>query len=300
MNEITRPPPSASTPLPASTEMSPHQVMEKPELLNLIPAGTRVYVTDLGNAPENQIVSAASRLADRGFTAVPHMAARRYPSLEAFETRIKRLALEAGVRDVLAIAGEAETSGPLTSSVMLLETGLFDQLGIRTIGVAGHPDGAPEISPEALRSFLMRKHELAEGSDAAFHIVTQFGFDPVRLNLWLDQLTAWGNQFPVHVGIAGPAKMATLVKYAAFAGVQNSLKFLKKRGGSVVSMLAGYDPDCMVQPLEARLLREPDAELSQIHVYPFGGIAKTSEWLAARGSWTFNQPDTSQSQEIAQ
>ncbi|WP_417668107.1 methylenetetrahydrofolate reductase [Roseibium sp.] len=291
------------SPLPASTEMSPRQVMEKPELLDLVPAGTRVYVTDLGNAPEDQIVSATRRLTDAGRIPVPHMAARRYPSLKAFERRITRLVEEGGARDVLAIAGEAEIGGPLTSSVALLETGLFDKLGIRTIGVAGHPEGAPDIAPDVIRQFLARKHELAAQSDAAFHIVTQFGFDPVRLNIWLDELASWGNRFPVHAGIAGPAKMTTLLKYAAFAGVENSLNFLKKRGGSVVSMLAGYDPETIVGPLEARLQREPRTQLAQVHVYPFGGIAKTSDWLSERGSWTWSGTTSAAeqpSQEIAQ
>jgi methylenetetrahydrofolate reductase (NADPH) len=277
----------------ASTEMSPRQIMEKPALLELIPARTRVYVTDLGNAPEDDIVGACLRIRDRGLVAVPHMAARRYPSLAAFERRIARLTGEAGVTDVLAIAGEASEPGPLTSSIALLETGLFDACGIRAIGVAGHPEGAPEMSPETIRASLMRKHELAALSDAQFRIVTQFGFDPQRVNLWLDEIASWGNRFPVHIGIAGPAKMTTLLKYAAFAGVENSLSFLKKRGGAVVSMLSGYDPETMVRPLEARLQHRPDCQLAQIHVFPFGGLTKTAEWLSARGSWTFNADDAS-------
>ncbi|WP_417684189.1 methylenetetrahydrofolate reductase [Roseibium sp.] len=290
-------------PLPASTEMSPRQVMEKPELLDLIPAGTHVYVTDLGNAPEDQIVAAAGRLSSTGLVPVPHMAARRYQSREAFERRIRRLVEEGGVRDVLAIAGETDAPGPLTSSVALIETGLFDELGIRSIGVAGHPEGAPDIPSDVIRQFLQRKHELSAQSDASFHIVTQFGFDPVRLNQWLDELASWGNRFRVHVGIAGPAKMTTLLKYAAFAGVENSLKFLKKRGGSVVSLLSGYDPETMVGPLEARLRRDPRTPLVKLHVYPFGGIAKTSSWLNERGSWSFRETGVSAPQapqEIAQ
>ena len=276
----------------ASTEMSPKQVVEKTELLANIPAGTQVYVTDLGNAPEDMIVDAVRTLTDNKLTAVPHMAARRYPSREAFERRITRLVNEGGATEVLAIAGEAETAGPLTSSVALLETGLFDKLGIRKIAVAGHPEGAPDIAPDVIRSFLMRKHELAAGSDAEFRIVTQFGFDPHRVSLWLDELRELGNAFPVHIGVAGPAKMTTLLKFAAFAGVENSLKFLKKRGGAVVSMLAGYDPDTMVEPLEARVTSQPDTQLAQIHVYPFGGIQKTADWLHGRGSWSF-QPSSS-------
>ncbi|GGB42365.1 methylenetetrahydrofolate reductase [Roseibium aquae] len=279
--------------LAASTEMSPKQVTEKSELLDFIPAGTRVYVTDLGNAPEDMIVSAARILRDNGLTPVPHMAARRYASLDAFTRRISRLTQEAGVTDVLAIAGEADTSGPLTSSVALLETGLFDKLGIKTIAIAGHPEGAPDIKPEVIKSFLLRKHELALESDAHFLLVTQFGFDPARVNLWLDEIAAWGNKFPVHIGVAGPAKMTTLIKYAAFAGVENSLNFLKKRGGSVVSMLAGYDPETMAAPLETRLQTRPHSQLAQLHVYPFGGIQKTGEWLAARGSWSFRTPASS-------
>ncbi|MTI43010.1 methylenetetrahydrofolate reductase (NADPH) [Roseibium hamelinense] len=288
--------------LAASTEMSPKQVVEKTELLDFIPPKTRVYVTDLGNASEDMIVSAAKTLTDRSFTPVPHMAARRYPSLDAFQQRITRLTQEAGVTDVLAIAGEADKAGPLTSSVALLETGLFDKLGIKTIAVAGHPEGAPDIKPDVIKSFLMRKHELALESDARFLLVTQFGFDPAGVNIWLDEIAGWGNKFPVHIGVAGPAKMTTLLKFAAFAGVENSLKFIKKRGGSVVSMLSGYDPDTMVEPLETRLAARPHSQLAQIHVYPFGGVQKTAEWLTQRGSWSFRS-DTSSSldvQEIAQ
>jgi methylenetetrahydrofolate reductase (NADH) len=278
--------------LPASTEMSPKQVVEKTELLANIPAGTQVYVTDLGNAAEDMIVAAARTLTNNKLIPVPHMAARRYPTLGAFEQRIKRLTFEAGVTEVLAIAGEAERAGPLTSSVALLETGLFNQLGIRKVAVAGHPEGAPDIKPEVVQAFLTRKHELAAESDAEFRIVTQFGFDPHRVSLWLDELRDWGNEFPVHVGVAGPAKMTTLLKYAAFAGVENSLNFLKKRGGAVVSMLSGYDPDTMAEPLETRVTSQPESQLAQIHVYPFGGIQKTADWLHARGSWSFQTPSS--------
>lgn len=285
--------------LAASTEMSPKQVVEKTEVLANIPAGTQVYVTDLGNASEDMIVQAARTLTDRNLVAVPHMAARRYPSLEAFQRRITRLTEEGGATEVLAIAGEAEKAGPLTSSVALLETGLFDKLGIRKIAVAGHPEGAPDIKPDVIKSFLMRKHELAAESDAEFRIVTQFGFDPHRVSLWLDELREWGNTFPVHIGVAGPAKMTTLLKYAAFAGVENSLNFLKKRGGAVVSMLAGYDPNTMVEPLETRVTSQPGTQLEQIHVYPFGGVQKTADWLHGRGSWSFQTSTSMTANESA-
>jgi len=285
----------------ASTEVSPKQALEKPDVLAAIPAGTRTYLTDLGNASEDQIVAAARNMTNAGLIPVTHMAARRYPSLAAFERRITRLTQEAGVTEVLAIAGEADTPGPLTSSVAMLETGLFDKCGIKRIGIAGHPEGAPDIPDELIRRFLMHKHELAQDSDADFHIVTQFGFDPAAFGTWLDTIAGWGNRFPVHVGVAGPAKLTTLLKFAAFAGVENSLNFMKKRGGAVVSMLSGYDPETMVGPLETRVANQPETQLAQIHVYPFGGVKKTSDWLCQRGSWSFRDGQSPiNSQEVAQ
>lgn len=272
----------------ASTELSPKQIVQKQELLELIPVGTRVYITDLGNVPEDMIVQAAKTLQEHHFVAVPHFAARRFESLDAFDRRLKRLVFEAGITETLAIAGDPSEPGPLASSVDLLQTELFDELGIQKIAVAGHPEGAPDIKPDVVRSFLKRKHELAANSDAKFRIVTQFGFDPQKISLWLDELLEWGNSFPVHLGVSGPAKMTTLLKYAAFAGVENSLNFLKKRGGAVVSMMSGYEPDTIVEPLELRAAEQSDSQLVQIHVYPFGGLAKSADWLTSRGSWSFS------------
>lgn len=283
----------------SSIEVSPKQAVEKPEIFSQVPAGARVYITDIGNASEEMILNAAKTVVSKGFTAVPHIPARRFASVDAFETRMKSLAGEAGVQDVLVIAGEADKAGPLTSSVAALETGLFDALGIKTIAVAGHPEGAPDISPDNIKTFLMRKHEIARNSDADFIIATQFGFDPEKVISWLAQLDEWGNEFPVHLGIAGPAKITTLVKFAAIAGVGNSLNFLKKRGSSMLSMLGSYNPDDVVAPLEDYLASNPHSALAQLHVYPFGGVAKSAEWLVNRGTWS-QEADSNGSYGVAQ
>ena len=49
----------------ASTEVSPRQALEKPEILQLVPRLTRVYLTDLGNASEDDIVRAALGIHDQ-------------------------------------------------------------------------------------------------------------------------------------------------------------------------------------------------------------------------------------------
>lgn len=270
----------------ASIEVSPKQAMERDEIYDIIPKGCRTYVTHLGNVTEDVFIAANARLAREGYIPVPHFAARRFESMEAFEDRLQRLAGDAGVTEVLAIAGEAVKPGPISSSLDMMRTGAFDKYGIRHIAVAGHPTGAPDITPDNIRSFLMSKHEYAETTDAQFRIVTQFGFDPSRILAWLDELDSWGNKFPVHVGIAGPAKTTTLMKYAAMAGLENSVQFLKKRGTSLMPLLTGYNPDQVVGPLEDAIKRGNAEQLHQIHVYPFGGIAKAADWLTNRQSWS--------------
>ncbi|MCV6547223.1 MAG: methylenetetrahydrofolate reductase [Cohaesibacter sp.] len=276
----------------ASIEVSPKQAVERDDIYDLIPNGCRVYVTDLGNVPEEMIIAGNARLAKAGHNPVPHFAARRFASAEAAEARLERLVGEAGVREVLTIAGEAPEPGPISSSLDLMRTGIFDKHGITHIAVAGHPSGAPDITPDAIRSFLMQKHDYAQTSDAQFRIVTQFGFDPKRILDWLGELDSWGNKFPVHVGIAGPAKTTTLMKYAALVGLDNSVQFLKKKGASLLPLLTGYNPDRVVAPLEEAIQKGGAGALAQIHVYPFGGVAKTADWLNSRGSWSAQTQNT--------
>ncbi|MEP3280236.1 MAG: methylenetetrahydrofolate reductase [Stappiaceae bacterium] len=272
-------------PLPASIEASPTQIVEKSELFLSVPQGSRIYLTDLGNCPDPVIVNAARQIRDMGCIAVPHLAARRFASQEAFETRIKALAAEAGVNEALVIAGESSSPGPLASSLAMLQTGLFDALGFKHIAVAGHPEGSPDVPSAVIYDYLLHKHSFARNSDAEFRIVTQFGFDPEKVIAWLGELESFGNEFPVHIGIAGPAKVSTLLKFAAIAGVGNSINFLKKRSGSMLTMLAGYDPDDVVNRLEDHVALNAQSQLAQIHVYPFGGVRKSGEWLVQRGSW---------------
>ncbi len=271
--------------LPASIEASPKQIVEKADLFSEVPGGSRIYLTDLGNCPEPMIIDAARKVRDLGYVAVPHLAARRFPTRAAFETRVKALAQEAGTQEVLVVAGETPTPGPFTCSLSMLQTGLFDQLGFKHIAVAGHPEGSPDIAGSVIHDYLMHKHSFARTSDADFRIVTQFGFDPGRIIAWLGELERLGNEFPVHIGIAGPAKVSTLLKFASIAGVGNSINFLKKRSGAMMTMLAGYNPDDVVHALEDFVADNPQSQLAQIHVYPFGGVSKSVDWLFARGSW---------------
>lgn len=199
--------------LAASIEVSPYQAKENGEIPGTIPQGVRVYMTDVGTDTTDTIVKGAARLDDLGYVPVPHIASRRLTSYELLRTRIQRLTEEANVRDVLVIGGGLDDpAGEFNSSMEVLETGLFDKYGIKHIGIAGHPEGSPDFNEQAAEEALRLKQAFAARSDAEMRIVTQFGFDPTGFIKWADGLRAAGIELPVHLGVAGPAKLTTLVK----------------------------------------------------------------------------------------
>ncbi len=278
--------------LPASIEITPKQMLDSDGIAALVPAGTRIYITDVGTDPFDRLLSAARTIADQGCIAVPHIPARRLTSEQDLFTRIGRLADEAGVREALLIAGSPNRQqGPYASSMDILETGIFDRHGFRRIGVAGHPEGSPDITDADITKALQAKNRFADRSDADFYIVTQFGFDAESMIAWAEGLHAIGNALPVHMGIAGPAKITTLLKYAAMCGVGASMGFLTKRASALTTLAMRYSPDTVADPLERHVSENSGSSIEQLHVYPFGGVRQASAWLTERGNWF--QPQSS-------
>jgi len=270
----------------ASIEVSPKQAVESQALIDLFPKGGRVYITDVGTDPTEYLVSAAKRVRDLGYEPVPHFAARRMISADILEDRVKRLSIEAGVRDVLVIGGGLDKpAGEFDSAMAMLETGVFERNGITHMGVAGHPEGSPDFDNDIAMEALHQKQAFAEKTGLNMRIVTQFGFDALQFIDWAHDLRAAGITLPVHLGVAGPAKVTTLIKFAAMCGVGNSLNFLKKRGGAMATMVKGFDPNDVVDPIEAHWNQIEASLITQIHVFPFGGIKKSTAWLTERGSW---------------
>jgi len=276
-----------SVKIAASIEISPKQAVESGDLEGLFPSSTRVYITDVGTDSAETITTGARRVKDFGYIAVPHFASRRLTTRDALERRIKMLTAEAGVDDVLIIGGGLEQqAGEFGSTMEVLETGLFDQNGVKKMGVAGHPEGSPDFDQQAAEEALKLKQAFAERTDAEMRIVTQFGFDAPGFIRWADGLAASGIELPVHLGVAGPAKLTTLVKFAAMCGVGNSIQFLKKRASALTTLVSGFNPDEIVNPIEQHALTNPAGGIKQIHVFPFGGMKKSAEWLHERGSWS--------------
>jgi len=95
--------------IPASIEVSPKQAIESTDLPGLFPAGTRVYITDIGTDTTPVLVRAAKRVNDLGYTAVPHFASRRLSSKANLHDRVRATTQEAGVTDIPTLKSKLQT-----------------------------------------------------------------------------------------------------------------------------------------------------------------------------------------------
>jgi methylenetetrahydrofolate reductase (NADPH) len=273
--------------LPASIEILPRQIPTSEQLRAVLPSGTLVYLADVGAPRTNaEMLVAAQRLREAGCIPVPHLAARRIKSREALEKRIKEFAELAGVNNVLVVGGGIATPlGPYKSTMDILETGFLDRFGVKDIAVAGHPEGSPDFTEAVAIEALKQKQAFAERTGTRLRIVTQFSFDPERVLEWAESLTKIGIELPVHIGVAGPARFATLIRYATLCGVGNSLSILAKSAGNIMSLTTGYSPETFVLPIEKELVNRARPTIAQMHIFPFGGLENASSWLRRRGSW---------------
>jgi methylenetetrahydrofolate reductase (NADPH) len=114
-------------------------------------------------------------------------------------------------------------------------------------------------------------------------IATQFAFDADPIIEWADRLKANGITLPVHIGIAGPAKLQTLIKFAIACGVGPSLKVLQKRAMDVSKLLLPYEPTEVVTALAEHKAANPDFNIEHVHFFPLGGIKTNANWAIENG-----------------
>ncbi len=269
----------------ASIEVTPKTAAKIADFGALLPRGTCVAIAHIGDAPIDDMVATAARLRRDGMEPVPHLPARAIRDRATLTDWLARYRGEAGVACALLLAGAAaRPSGDFASSMDLLDTGLFGDF--RHIFVAGHPEGNRDIDPDggeaAVMSALHWKADFAARSDAAMAILTQFVFDAAPVIAWARRLEAEGVGLPVHVGIAGPAKLQTLIRYAIACGVGPSLQVLQKRAQDVTKLLLPFAPDAVVADLARHKAARPDSLIAGAHMFPLGGITATAGWLEAR------------------
>ncbi|MEM9969148.1 MAG: methylenetetrahydrofolate reductase [Pseudomonadota bacterium] len=271
-----------------SIEVMPRTAAKIDNFRALLPKETRVYIAHIEGTPIDEMVGTAKRLAAEGFAVMPHFPARIIKDTATLEDWIARYQGEADVKQALLLAGGvAKPVGEFADSMQLLETGLFDKANFEHLHVAGHPEGNKDIDPDGstvqVEAALKWKNDFQSRTDAKMAITTQFAFDAGPIVKWARSLQENGVTLPIHIGIAGPAKLQTLIKFAIACGVGPSLKVLQKRAMDVSKLLLPYEPTEVISALAAHKAAHPDFNVTHVHFFPLGGIKANATWAIDNG-----------------
>jgi methylenetetrahydrofolate reductase (NADPH) len=262
-----------------SIELSPRDEFAGDALRPLLAPGSTVFVNHPPSVTHHGIVGACVRLHRAGFVPVPHVAARRLASFTQASDFLQRVAGEAGVERLLLIGGDDSPVGPFRAALDLLSTGVVERHDIDHVVFAGYPEGHPAIDAGTLESALQAKVALARQSGLSVSLVTQFGFEAAPILRWIATLRAQGIDCPVHVGIAGPASVATLAKFAIRCGIGASLRALARGHTAFARIMVESGPDGLIAELVTG--ETDDAPIAGLHVFTFGGVRRTAEWIGA-------------------
>ena len=269
-----------------SIEVMPRTAEKVEDFRELLPAGTRVYIAHIEGTPIEDMVATAKRLNADGYTVMPHFPARIIKDRATLANWIARYQGEADVKQALLLAGGvAEPHGDFHSSMQMMETGLFGDF--ERLHVAGHPEGNRDIDTDGTDKNVMDalrwKQTFSDTTDAQMALATQLAFEADPIIAWANALKDAGITIPIHIGIAGPAKLQTLIKFAIACGVGPSLKVLQKRAMDVTKLLLPYEPTEVLTALAAHKAANPDFNIERVHFFPLGGIKTNANWAIENG-----------------
>ena len=224
--------------------------------LSTLPTLKDVYITMLPGGDYKETAEQAANLVKKGFNPIPHFPARSIENDAQLKDYVS-ICKDVGVKQALVIGGSREPVGDFDSSVQLLETGYFEKM---KIGIAGHPEGSPDISDSKLEKAMKDKKPYAD------YIVTQWLLDSQKIIDFISKQT-----IPVHVGITGPLKITSLIKFANIVGAKNSLNFLKSNFSKALDLMRPKDPNDLIGKVKSHT--------DFFHIYTFGGLKETNKWL---------------------
>ena len=267
-----------------SIEVMPRTASKIESFKEILPKNTRVYIAHIEGVPIEEMVQTAKRISNEGFNVMPHFPARIIKDKSTLEQWIKNYQDEAGIDQALLLAGGVvKPHGVFENSMQLVETELFEKYNFKNLHFAGHPEGNKDIdndgSTKNVDQALLWKQKFNERSDAELAITTQFCFEAEPVIEWANSLINNGINIPIHIGVAGPAKLQTLIKFSIACGVGPSLKVLQKRAKDVKKLLLPFNPNDFLETLAKHKKENPKFNISNIHFFPLGGINVNASWI---------------------
>lgn len=249
------------------------------EAQDVIPMGTPVNITFLANEDLELRVAAARTVLGNGFAPVPHIAARRLESEAQLREFLGRLQAVGATERVFAVGGDPSTAaGPYEDSLSVIRSGILSEYGVKHVLISGYPEGHPDIPAERLWAALEAKHAALKEQGLNATILTQFGFDVEPVIRWICEVRARGIDFPIRVGVAGPAGIKRLLGFASRFGVSSGASIVKKYGFSLTNLFGTAGPDRFITALAERLHGQGLGQIG-LHFYAFGGLRATGEWV---------------------
>ena len=267
-----------------SIEVMPRTAAKIENFNSILPKKTRVYIAHLEGVSIDDMLSTAKRINHEGYEVVPHLPARIIESTEILEKWLKLYSEEANVENALLLAGGVvKPIGNFKDSMQLVETGLFDKYNFKKLYFAGHPEGNKDIDPDGSSKNIDRalkwKQDLNDRTSLEIALTTQFCFDPKPVIDWANDLATNGIDLPINIGVAGPAKLQTLIKFSIACGVGPSLKVLQKRAKDIKKLLLPFQPTDFLEVLAIHKNQNPQFGISSVHFFPLGGINATASWI---------------------
>ena len=267
-----------------SVEVTPKAASKIENFEDYIPSGTLVYIAHIEGTPIDEMVETAKKINDQGFCAMPHFPARIIKDKNVLEDWISRYKNEANVSNALLIAGGANKPyGEYDSSIQLIESELFDKADFNNLHIAGHPEGSMDIDPDGstpnVDQALSWKNEFSKRTDANMAITPQFSLDANSVISWANNIKEAGIDIPVHIGIAGPAKLQTLLRYSIECGVGASIKIIQKRAKDLTKLLLPYKPTNIIKELATYKANNPSFNIEKVHFFPLGGVKQVSDFV---------------------
>ncbi len=259
-----------------SIEVMPRTAKNIDNFRRILPKRTTVYVAHLEDTPIEEMFFTCKRLISEGMDPMPHIPARIIQNTGELEDWVKEYS-SLGVDQSLLLAGNGKTpKGELFNSIQLLETGVFEKHAFKKIQIAGHPEGNKDIdkdgSLEKTINALKAKQKFGQNTKLQIGITTQFCFDPQPVIQWLEVLESEQIDLPISLGLAGPTRLQSLIKYAIMCGVGPSISVLKKRAKDLTKLLLPFEPTEMIDALNSSKKNKLFKNVHSLHFFPLGGI----------------------------
>jgi len=237
-----------------------------------VPHEVTITVTASPRRGMPQTIHLAVALARLGYRAVPHLSARLIRDRVELGQIVEALQ-GAGITNVFVVAGDAREPAGVFPDALSLLAALPPDHGFTEIGVTGYPESHPFIHDDVtIQAMWDKRHH-------ATYIVSNMSFDPESVKRWVGRVRNRGVQLPIHIGMAGVADPARLLRLSTKIGVADSARFLRGHPSWVARMFrpGGYEPGRFVSALMPDIAM-PERRINGLHIFTFNEIEPTERW----------------------